>query len=67
MWAMAAGEARFPPARVRAGSPGMISTRLNTASEIRMSRGIMIKRRRPMKVASEPPDDPTVGAQPFLM
>ncbi len=43
MWAIAAGEARFPPARVRAGSPGMISTRLNTASEIRMSRGIMIK------------------------
>ena len=67
MWATSAGEARAPPARVRAGSPGMSSTRLNTASEMMISSGIMISRRRPMKVASDPPDDPTAGAQPFLM
>ena len=67
MWATSAGEARAPPARVRAGSPGMRSTRLNTVSEMMMSRGMISSSRRPMKVASEPPDEPTAGGQPFLM
>ena len=67
MWATSAGEARDPPASVRAGSPGMSRTRLNTASEIMINRGIMIRSRRPMKVASDPPEEPTAGAQLFLM
>ncbi len=67
MWATVEALAWIPPARVRAGSPGRISTRLNTASEMTISRGTVIRTRRTTNESNDPPDAMKRNSGHFLM
>ena len=57
-WAMAAGVALSPPAKVTAGSPGTSASRKKTAKETMSSTGMMLTRRRRTNLPTRPPWQP---------